>query len=588
MNLIKNIKKLLFFYSALCFISGCSNDDHIKYSEEGETIISISVRAAAASINTDQVLWEDRVDELRMLAFDSGNGEVAFNEKIYFPNGFAEVSRPVKMYTGTYNFYFIANETVYTGDFVDAILEIQNESEFSTDPRFTSLNYNPDFVPDENTTGGRFIMSAVYTGVDVVTGGTETNPLPLPISTGRVELVRALAKVEVIFRKKVSGSTVPDNTVTSVLLENVASNLSIPPLDDYYNSSVTSSPTAGLTGLDYGNDSIGSVVFFIPELLVPEGSDNYTVLEINNNLYPIETDDDKTGITLQRRTVPELSDNSIIRNYHYIINAYIDAEGGLLIETYVEPWKVDNYTYIFQGDQQITIPPVTPTDSSIIIVTECGKVEILSNNEYLSQGLQGAYNDVVNYYDPEIQGPVIYRGDPPYYCEKKYGENWRLINSCELLSFLAVCDAAYNVWTSNTWLAAESNMPYYSLRFRQSAQALLESLTGEDLSSTVLYPTHNNADMLSDEKVNLIDLYFTPGDIMLKEEDFPNGWPYEAPPGTDLPWYYNEVTIQVKAYWYGTSYLSPSVRANWDTILYNEFERYDYSSTVSRCVRTVE
>ncbi|MCC8199800.1 MAG: hypothetical protein LIP06_14865 [Tannerellaceae bacterium] len=61
-----------------------------------------------------------------------------------------------------------------------------------------------------------------------------------------------------------------------------------------------------------------------------------------------------------------------------------------------------------------------------------------------------------------------------------------------------------------------------------------------------------------------------------------------TPPGTTEDWIYSEVTIQVKAFWYGSSYLSPAIRANWDTILYHEFERFDYSSTVSRCVRTVD
>lgn len=518
-------------------------------------------------------------------------------KKIYFPDGFNNPSRAVRLRAGIYNMYFIANETVYSGDFVEALLAIRNESEFTSDSRFTNLTYNPAFLPDGTTTAGRFVMSAVYTDVAVTGGGTETNPATLILPTGKVELVRALAKVEVIFRKKTPGSTVPENTVTSVLLENVASDLSIPPYDNYYEGATVSSPAASLTDFDYTRDSIGSVIFYIPEFLVPPNGTNYTLLEINNQTFPIQNDSVFEGITSQRRTVPALSTNSVIRNYHYIVNAYINAQGGVQIIAYVEPWLVDNYTYLFQGDKQIVIPPVYPTDSSIIIPTECGRVEILSRNEDLSEnnpylttggGLQGAYNDVVNYYDPEIQGPTIYRGDPPYYCEKKYGAGWRLINSCELLSFLAVCDAAYNVWTSNTWLAAGYDMPYYPLRFRQQAQALLQDLTGFDLSSTVLMPEHNNEDILADEKLDLIDRYFTPGDIMLRIEDFPNGWPFAAPPGTDLVWYYNEVTIQVKAYWYGDSYLSPAIRANWDTILYHEFERYDFSSTVSRCVRTVE
>lgn len=64
--------------------------------------------------------------------------------------------------------------------------------------------------------------------------------------------------------------------------------------------------------------------------------------------------------------------------------------------------------------------------------------------------------------------------------------------------------------------------------------------------------------------------------------------PMQHPPGTTEDWIYSEVTIQVKAFWYGSSYLSPAIRANWDTILYHEFERFDYSSIVSRCVRTVD
>ncbi|MCD8177066.1 MAG: hypothetical protein LUE98_06455 [Tannerellaceae bacterium] len=581
----------------LFILVGCRNEDDKIGSHGEEAMISLSVRAVSSSINQDAVFWEDRVDELRMITFDSETGEVGFNEKIYFPDGFNNPSRAVRLRAGIYNMYFIANETVYSGDFVEALLAIRNESEFTSDPRFTNLTYNPAFLPDGTTTAGRFVMSAVYTDVAVTGGGTETNPASLILPTGKVELVRALAKVEVIFRKKTPGSTVPENTVTSVLLENVASDLSIPPYDNYYEGATVSSPAASLTDFDYTRDSIGSVIFYIPEFLVPPNGTNYTLLEINNQTFPIQNDSGFEGITSQRRTVPALSTNSVIRNYHYIVNAYINAQGGVQIMTYVEPWLVDNYTYLFQGDKQIVIPPVYPTDSSIIIPTECGKVEILSRNEDLSEnnpylttggGLQGAYNDVVNYYDPEIQGPTIYRGDPPYYCEKKYGAGWRLINSCELLSFLAACDAAYNVWTSNTWLAAGYDMPYYPLRFRQQAQALLQDLTGFDLSSTVLMPEHNNEDILADEKLDLIDRYFTPGDIMLRIEDFPNGWPFAAPPGTDLVWYYNEVTIQVKAYWYGDSYLSPAIRANWDTILYHEFERYDFSSTVSRCVRTVE
>ncbi len=569
-------------------LTSCNRDEHNKGGNTEDAVLSLTVRASSTAVNTDTELWEDRVTELRMLAFDSADGELIFNQILYFPNGFSQKSKAVRLPVGTFNFYFIANETVYPNNFVDALEDISNESEFTTDTRFTTLLYNPDFKPDSQSQEGRFVMSAVYTDITITTGGTENNPAQLPLPTSTVELVRSLAKVEVIFRKKVSGSTIDDQTITSVLLEQVADYLSVPPLDDYYEGTETDSPHGDLSGLDYSRDSIGSVIFYIPEFLVAEGSTSSTLLEINNQTFPILSDDGKVGITDQRRTVPPLSNNSVIRNYHYQINVYIDAEGGLQIRTYVDPWRKDDYNYLFQGDIQITIPPIEPTDSSIIITTECGKVEILSHNEFLSQGLQGAYNDVVNYYDPVLQGPTIYKGDPPYYCEKKYGPGWRLIDSCELLSFLAAVDAAYRIYLSNTWLAAAHPVPYYPIQFRQEAQGILEKLTGVDLSGDVLFPTNNFADEISDTKMGIVDDYFSPGDIMLRIMDFPNGWPFAAPPGTDLEWFYNEVTIQVKAFWYDEGYLTLTDRDNWDTVLYNEFERYDYSSTVSRCVRSVE
>ncbi len=231
-----------------------------------------------------------------------------------------------------------------------------------------------------------------------------------------------------------------------------------------------------------------------------------------------------------------------------------------------------------------------PTDSSIIFPIDCGKIELLSQNEYLPSGLQGAYNDVVNYWDEQIQEPTIYKGSPPYYCEEKYEPGWRLINSCELLTLLYYFDQAYNIWTSNTWEASGYNMPYYPIAFREEAQYLLEKLTGQDLSATVLHDTNDWSDQISDWKLDFVDDFFTPGDIMVREEDYPNGWPFPSPPGTteSESWYYNEVVIQVNVYWYGSEYISYSNKANWDRILYQRFERYDFSSTVSRCVREVD
>lgn len=589
MKLIEYIIRTVYFIPLclLLFVATSCNEDQSK-SEKGENkaIISLSLRAASSSINEDKALWEDRVDELRMIVFDAGNGKAVFNQKLFFPNGFEDKSKGVELEPGTYDFYFIANETVYTGDFITALMSIKNKSEFKTDARFIDLSYRPDFIPDEKNKENRFLMSAIYDGIKVNGGGTESNPASLILPTTKVELIRSLAKVEVIFRKKVSGSTIPANTITSVKLSNVASDISVPPIDSYYSSTKVDSKAASLTGLNYGRDSIGSVTFFVPEFLVQENGSDYTSLNINNKTYPIETDLGFSGILLQRRTVPALSKNSVIRNYHYIVNAYINGQGGIQIKAFIQPWHKDEYKFVFQGDQSIILPPILPTDSSIIYPTECGKIEMLDHNEILSKGLQDAYNDVVNYYDPAIGGPVIYKGSAPYYCEKKYGKGWRLINTCELMSFLTLFDKTYRIWASNTNEAANSKIPFYPITFRQDAQQLLEKMSGQDLSRFIL--TDNGKDPMNDEKLDIIDRYFTPGDIMIKEEDYPNGWPYAAPPmNSGEKWYYSEVVIQVKGFWY-PGYYDLSVPGNRDKVLYGEFQRYDYSSTVSRCVRSVE
>jgi hypothetical protein len=432
-------------------------------------------------------------------------------------------------------------------------------------------------------------MSAYYKKIVVNQGGSELNPEPLVLPTSKVELIRSLAKVEVIFRKKTPGIIIPANSyISSVRLQDVAENYSVPPWDNYYIGSFTTSNTIIPSGFNYSNDSIGAVVFYLPELLNKVTGMNYTKLNINNRIFPILTDNVKIGLTAQRRSVPALSDSSVIRNYHYIINAYMDVQGGVYLKTSVEPWIKSSYVYMFQDtDQKIDIPPVLPTDSSVIVPTPCGKVEIRSNNEFLQQGLMGAYGDVVNWWDPNIQGPNIIKGQPPYYCEKKYGKGWRLINSCEMMAFLTLFDQTYRVWQSNTWQGIDSNLPLYSIPFRQQAQYLLGKLTGVDMSKYILTDTHGG-DNFGSEKLGIIDDFFTPGDIVVTLKQFPNGWPYPSPPFQGIEnWYPMEVEHQVKGYWY-SGYLPYDDPANYNKILYQQFQRYGFSSTISRCVRSVE
>lgn len=575
------------FCGLLIGLTGCTGEDQLNGSGNN-AFISLALRSSTG-INEDTQLWEDRVTEVRMIVSDQ-NGGVVYNGMLKFPNGLNNQCEPIKIYPGIYNFYFFANETANSG-FSSALASVISTMQFQTDPRFRRLQYNPGFIPNAVLSTGRFLMSACYKNIEVLQGGTMENPklLQLPTQTQQVELIRSLAKVEVIFRKKVSGSNIPANTITSVQLTKVANNYSVPPIDHYYTGQTTSSNKIVPAGFNYNDDSIGSTVFYIPEFLTQSGSADFTELRINSLTFPITTQD-MSGLGDQLRNIANLSNNTVIRNFHYKFNVYISPQGGVEVKVSVEPWIVDSYTYMFQDpNQPLVIPPVVPTDSSVIVPTSCGKIEIRSNNEYLPQGLLGAYDDVILWWDPAVQGPNIIKGQPPCYCEKKYGQGWRLINSCELMSFLATFDQAYKIWQSNTWQGIDGGLPFYPIYFRQEAQNLLQKLTGANMSQYTMSET-KGGDNFGSEKLGMLDDFFTPGDIMvtLKDHPYPGNWPYPSPPTSGIEnWFPMEVVLQFYGYWY-SGYLDYNDPAKYNDILYRRFERYNFSSTVSRCVRSVE
>ena len=278
-----------------------------------------------------------------------------------------------------------------------------------SDTRLSQVAYNSSFQPDTSTPGGRFLMSAVYQNIQVLQGGTESAPLILPLLTPTVELVRALSKVEIVFKKKILGSTIStSNQIVSVGLSNVAGVTDVPPANVYYTAAVSSSPvltpSSGLGGLDYTRDSIGAVVFYVPEFLNASGkATNCTQLNINNRAFPILTDGARVGLVAQRRNVA-VSDSSIIRNYYYQITAYISAGAtpSIFLETQVQPWTKSKYNYMFQDQNSLNLPPVTPTTPGVVVPVPCAGgeyIEIQYANESLPNGLMGAFGDVLSYYD---------------------------------------------------------------------------------------------------------------------------------------------------------------------------------------------
>jgi hypothetical protein len=612
----------------------CLKDD-ITFDADRPAVINLQIKAAG-SINTDE---EDRVTEVRMIVFKL-TGETVYNDMLVFPAGIENACQAVALKPSTYNFYFFANESANPA-LSAALASVGNVSQLRQDARFRQLAYNPAFQPDLNTSAGRFLMSAIYENVQVEGGGTEDNPLPLQLSTEKVELIRALSKVEIVFRKKTPGiNIINTRQIASVGLLNVAGVTDIPPADDYYGASnpVAQSPVltpaSGLEELDYGQDEIGSVVFYVPELLnSPENPARYTQLNINNRTFPIVTDKGRIGLLAQRRDVA-LSDSSVIRNYHYQIVANIDAQGDVFLQTEVVPWRKSRYSYMFQDeDQSIVIPPVEPTNPGVVIPTLCGaggrRIEVRYNNETLNNGLSGAFGDVINMGGqgnplPSITNPRGFTDSKVNYCERLYGKGWRFMDACEMMSLLAIFDQAQRVFDSNTQRGIKAGLPFYGKEFRLQAADLLSALSGVDVTaykatmrddSQVVVGANGVATgsaqdgNFSNESFGIANIpAFSPGDVIVTRRDnvYPN-WPYpgpiatgaaNTPPATgwwypvaapNVPdWYPMMLQHSYRGYWLPgyLQYVEDPADPNYNKILYSVFVRYS-TKTTTRCVRVV-
>lgn len=570
----------------MLLLAGCTAEPDAHKAAAGMTAFTVSLKTAdtrASTINVDKTSWEDRVDQLRMVMFGD-KGAVLFNRSLSFPNGFNKPSAPVRMPTGTYDILFVTNETVGGSDFAAALRALKQESELTTNTAYANLPYDPDFTPDGTTEQGRFVMSALYHNVAL----TDVFTLDAPRQLHGPILVRALTKVHVVFRKKEAGGSVPADRIGDVQLLNVAANYTAPALNDIYAGNIVNTKKISTANFDYSRDSLGAVTFYIPELLRAEPSDQSTILSMGGHFYPLVCDDTFGNMASMGRPTAGLSKASVVRNYEYDITVRVNSVGGVEIETSVVPWNKSSYNFVFQAPgRPLALPPLTvpPGGGSVIFPTPCGgSIEMKTLSEALTGGLQGAYNDQVIWWDPTISGPRIQKGSPPFYCEQKYGSGWRLINSCELMAYLSMFDQAYRMWQSNTWQGENSGLPYYSANMRKRAQDFLGKITGYDMSAWS--PSDLLVDSFGAEKLNIIDQYITPGDVMPTRNEYPV-WPYPSPPSADTadsPWYPMETVNQIRGYWYA-GYLNYSDPANYDKILYEKFTKYSFSSTFSRCVR---
>lgn len=346
---------LLLAVMALSLLS-CSEESSLGL---GNTSAKIFTRFAFRNINKDTENFEDRLIEVRMLAFvKSGaqGGRCIYNGKLVFENNnLNNPSEIVSFASGDYDLIFIANESAYSG-LPMKLSGINNIADFTNDPFYTSLPYMENFRPGEEAPN-LFLMSAFYPDVSLPPGD-EANPTKLYVS-----LVRAFSKIEIVINSDLVKGY---KRITNIRYNNIPSLFTLPGADHLSVPSKTGALTSFDIPVHFSDEDyatwtgerklVGTVVAYIPEFLrETTSSSNVPSVRISGvgidpeNIPLTINNDTETWNKISEMSVPELiqgslNTQSVVRNLNYRITC-------LLTESVVEPNDITVYTEILPFEE---------------------------------------------------------------------------------------------------------------------------------------------------------------------------------------------------------------------------------------------
>lgn len=289
------------------------------------------------SINTDKTDKEDYVKELRVILLQGEEVKKNFYFRALDPDshspyklttGHNEVSFKLEEEEmGIYDMMVIANESslrTSTSKTLSSIL-----SAATTRDEIKSIALNTYGIERWNSSSLYIPMTAEYSAVDMRKGGSKDSPLKLqlPTPTKGVELLRVLAKVELIIKECIEATRRSDgkfdcswigpwgfDRVVTIDLDKVSAETPLFPTNQYSSLETSSDETAvtlsqvvdasSVIGLDDLPDdgSIGGVYlldyrvrFYLPERLVAQGqeAEQATEMKIKWNYYPDPWDSTK-------------------------------------------------------------------------------------------------------------------------------------------------------------------------------------------------------------------------------------------------------------------------------------------------------
>jgi len=388
-----------FIMSFFFFITSCTQESDIIIPETAYSNVMVEFNVSQKqegstrsqgnenSLNLDSEDYEDYVDMVRVMAFDHASGSLVFNELVNLSSGQTRVKFKLSLTSSSYDFYFLANESTDDFNLSATLASVTNRSDLFTLPALLSIPYNPYFHTGETEKNSdRFLMSARYEDLSIPVGGTENIPLlvSMPTASGKVELRRALAKVEIFLNNVVDASlsdegkytwTGPEGfgQVVSISTNNMAGTYSVFPTPQFFSyyqslfsaqitastviyslgsipaskyiidnqSAEASTPSSG-NPWDLGNDDPGigelvseksyRVVLYIPENLrelsfmnnKPQIIFNYTANNVlKSKAFDIYCDNVAECMKYSDESVSPatLSSNSVIRNNLYKLTA---------------------------------------------------------------------------------------------------------------------------------------------------------------------------------------------------------------------------------------------------------------------------
>ena len=342
-------------------VASCSNESVMEEEDNntGHTYLTITTRGINVEDNTD---FENYVGKLRVMAFDSQGQIVSgVNFTIDDLSGYTVQREGEDSYiivekeilggimtSGTYSFYFVANETGYNtinenGTLSEVLETVKTEDELK------SIQVKTDFSQEACKPNATNMLMSVGPLKVLIREG-ENNEIGNV--NNRIKLIRAFAKAQLLL-KVGSGVAKPASTAVS---------LSVPAPDSFYllpgkEEEITLTTNLSYTVDESGDNSLmdteltASDYFFISEVVylpehylststnTQENAVKYQIT-LDNNVYPASIADNTTG-TL---------DYNIKRNYAYTtIGTYAPAsETTVTLNWQVKPYdnvKVDVPTF---------------------------------------------------------------------------------------------------------------------------------------------------------------------------------------------------------------------------------------------------